>query len=420
VQLSYTYIVVSSNIMKYEKQLDIVNELVELAEIIQEPIRNSNEPYKSFGILNYNITFSGYDKLGKYQTGLENLFNFKKEISETLTLKKFENELVGLIRISKNREEKCSIKEIETFFENFLTIKVSEVEILYELYGAQMKVPKMEFGDFTVYDFDLSINELTIRYPYLGTRDIFFSHRQSRYLLGVKVKARENAKAIELANKLCETFENVFSYMIADLKHQRTVGIFNFRGWKTTNIVVCNNESMGYHGQNSIFIPVEIDDDFFMDPSQGNNKIWNLITKANKTEIEKRLINSIEWIGKAIHDNDISKSLVQFVFAIEGMLQLNEKALITPSIVSQLSDWLVFITNDDLEQRKKISKYFKEIYQKRSAIAHGAAKTIDVEDLGIALQISKLMIITILTVSPFSNLKTIDELNKCIIDLKFK
>lgn len=406
--------------MKHVKHINTINELTDIAEIILRPIDNSPEPYKSFGIDKYNITFLGFEKLEKFQKGLENIFSSNKDISETWTLKKFENELVNLIRVLKNEKRLCNPIDIETLFDNFTKVEIQESEILYELYGAEMNLPKLVLGDFIIYNFDLSINELTERFPYLVHQDLYFSHRKSKYLVGVKVKARDNDKAVEIANKLCETFENVFSYMIADLKHERTVGIFNFRGWQTTSIVVCNPNSMGKQMKNSIFLPVNIADPFFTDASQGNDKIWVLITKTQKTEIEKRLLNAIEWIGKAVYDIDLSKSLVQFVFAIEGMLQQNEKAIITPSIVSQLSDWLAFIINDDLEQRKKISKYFKDIYQKRSAIAHGAIKTIDIQDLGIALQISKLMIITFLTNKPFCDIKTMDELNKHITDLKFK
>jgi len=406
--------------MKQVNHINIINELTKIAEIILQTFDNSPEPNKSFGIDKCNITFRGFDNVKKFQDGLETIFNSNKDISEMWTLNKFETEFVHLIRVLKNESRSCNKTDIDSLFDKFTKVEIQESEILFELYGAEMNLPKLVLGDFTIYDFDLSISELTERFPYLANQDFYFTHRKSKYLVGIKVKARDNDKAVEIAKRLCEVFENVFSYMIADLKHERTVGIFNFRGWKTTCIVVCNQNSMGLKGKNTIFLPVNISDSFFTDSSQGNDKIWSLITKTHKTEIEKRLINAIEWIGKAVYDIDLSKSLIQFVFAIEGMLQQNEKSIITPSIVSQLSDWLAFIINDELDQRKKISKYFKDIYQKRSAIAHGAVKTIDIQDLAMALQISKLMIITFLTQKPFCDIKTMDELNKCITDLKFK
>jgi hypothetical protein len=406
--------------MKYQKEVSKIDELVSICEVIPNPFPDEGQPRRSFGMGSSNISFVGFEKLEVFQGHLEHLYTLNKELSETWTLKKFETELASLIRRLKIESKKCEIKDIEELFASFLTPEIYESEILYELYGAELHEPKLSLGDFTVYNFDLSISELTKKYPYLAQSDIYFSHRKSQLLLGIHTKARENAKAVEIADKLVETFENVFSYMICDLKHERSVGVFNFRGWQTTSAVVCNNKSIGYHGRSRIFIPVDITDPFFLKPSQGNDKLWKLITKSNKTEIEKRILTAVEWIGKAVYDLDISKSLVQFVFAIEGMLQFDEKTFVTPSIVSQLSDSLAFIIQDDPKKRKSIAKYFKDIYQKRSAIAHGASKTIDNEDLHLALEIAKLMVISFLTTKPFDQMKSMDDLSKHLIDLKFK
>jgi hypothetical protein len=114
--------------------------------------------------------------------------------------------------------------------------------------------------------------------------------------------------------------------MIADLKHEYSVGIFNYRIWYSINTVICSKKSMGLHQKKQFELPVNIENEGFNDKPYGNYNIWYLITKPNKTEIEKRLLNSIEWIGKAIHEIDFSKSLVQFVFAIECMLHYNENS----------------------------------------------------------------------------------------------
>jgi len=304
-------------------------------------------------------------------------------------------------------------------FSFFLEKELQESELFYELYGATSELPTIEFGEFIVYNYDLAENIIKEKYPALNL-DLFLSNRRSNLLIGIKVKARENAKAVEIANKLCETFENVFSYMIADLKHERTIGILNYRGWRSTNVVICNDNGIGFNGTNHIALPVKIDSSYFVDESNGHDKIWKIISKSNKTEIEKRLINSIEWIGKAIHEIDLSKSLIQFVFAIEGMLQFNEKVFVTLSIVSQLSESIAFIIADDKDERIQIVKLLKEIYQKRSAISHGGSTIITLEDVYTSLQFSKLMITSFLTTKPFCEMDKMDELNKYLINLKFK
>ena len=371
--------------MKTSEAIQIIDSLVSISTKNPNFINEGDQPSKSFGLGDTNVSFIGLEAISKYQEGLTKLYNFDREIAETISIKKFENTLVQLIRELRDSITNCDEPKFKGFTNSLLELEKTESEILYELYGAEMEAPTISLGDFTIYNFKKAESILVEKYPYLTNRELYFNRRQSDIFLGIKVAARENAKAVEKADELVEIFENVMNYVITDLTHVRSVGVFNFRGWRNTSRVVCNNSSMGFHGSNEIWLPVKIEDKFFTDSSSGNDKIWPLITKADKTELERRLIQAIEWIGKGVHDKDKSKALVQFVFSIEGMLQYDGKTLITPSIVSQLSDWLAFIIQDQPDKRKQIAKYFKGTYKKRSAIVHGGAKTIDIKDLQIAL-----------------------------------
>jgi hypothetical protein len=409
--------------MKHQKEINLINELIEIAQVIPtatfKPV-TEDIPHKCFGLEKHNISFVGLDEVKKCRTSIDWLFSSNHEIFETFTRKKFEEVIIQLIRVLKNSSEKCNSDHYSLVIEELLTLEVKEYEILYDFHGARMNSPSIQFGDFTIYDKEKSFNYLSQTYPALENKEIYLSTLSSKFIIGVKVKARENNKAIEKADKLCESFEKVFGYALSDLTHHSRIGILNFRGWTSINRVVCNNGSMGWGGKNDPFSAVNLDDTFFKDESQGNDKIWSLITKKNKNEIERRLLNAIEWIGKAAYDKDNSKSLVQFVFAIEGMLQLSEKEFITSSIISQLSDWLAFIINDDKEKRKEIAKYFKKVYRKRSAVAHGGSNTIEIEDLAIANHIAKLMVITLLTRSPFKEMTSMKQLSEYMTDLKFQ
>ncbi len=405
--------------MTQNEAIKTINDLVTISTKNEKFVNSTKEPSKSFGIGQSNVSFIGYESLLKYQTSLELLYAFNKEIENTISLKKFEESIILLIRKFRDENIKCDTHLLQDFFNAFLKIPKVDSEILFELYGAEMQNDILILGDFTIYNYLLSKEILFKKYSHLQ-EDLFFDNRKSNIYLGVKVTARENNKAVEIADELVETFENVLNYMIADLSHKRSVGVFNFRGWRNTSRIICNNTTMGFHGSNEVSLPVKIEDKYFTDTSQGNDKIWNLITKKNKTEVENRLLQAIEWIGKGIHDKDKSKALVQFVFSIEGMLKFDEKSIITPSIVSQLSEWLAFIIQDDLDKRIEIAAYFKQIYRKRSAIVHGGAKAIDLNDIQIALQIAKLMTISFLTTEPFNNIKSLQELNGVITKMKFK
>lgn len=218
------------------------------------------------------------------------------------------------------------------------------------------------------------------------------------------------------------SFENVFSYVLGDLSNDKRIGIFNFRGFSTMGKIISSNSGIGFNGKSDVILGLNLDHNYlsyFNNKELGNDEVWFLITKKDKSEIEKRLLNAIEWVGKAINDRDNSKSLIQFVFAIEGMLQYDEKIFINQSIVSQLADSLAFIITDEKEERKKMSRKFKDIYKKRSSIAHGSNAKIDFEDLEEVFEITKNMIISFLIKSPFKEMKTMESLNTHIINLKF-
>lgn len=396
----------------------IINDLISIAVSTDDLDIEKKELSKSFSAS--NISFVGRDSMLRYFEGMQRLYLMNKEISDTLTLETFEDKIVGLVGSLRESDSKCEASNLKKCYEELLALENIEIEVLYELYGAKMNSDIAVLGDFIIYNYPLAKNFLLEKYPSIQERGFFFDNRKSDIYLGVRVSARESKKAGNIADGFVESFENVMNYMISDLNHRRSIGVFNFRGWKNTNRIVCSNSGIGMSLSNEINLPMPIEHPLFKDSSQGNDKIWSLITKKKQTEIEKRLLQAIEWIGKGVHDKDKSKALVQFVFAIEGMLQYNDKTIITPSIVSQLSDWLAFIIDDDQIERKRIAKYFKQTYGKRSAIVHGGTKSIDDDDLHLAFQISKLMVLTFLTKDPFCNMKTISELNEYITELKFK
>jgi len=405
--------------MNLQNSIKTVDETVKISSKNIEFISQSDEPSKSFGIGEFNISFVGYQSVATYQNNLEELYKIDKNIYNTITIKTFEKSFINLIRLLRNEKRKAEKEDVQNLISDLKKNEIIESEVLYELYGCKMSKDTIQLGDFTIYDYAKSSDLIEKKYPYLANKELFFDRRKSDIFLSVKVKARENPKATELADEIVKVFENVFSYMISDFEHQRSVGVFNYRKWNNTSRIICNESNLGFSGTNDIVLPVDIDSEFFIDKGQGNDKIWNLITKANKSEIEKRLLQAIEWIGKGVYDKDNSKSLVQLVFAIEGMLQYNEKGIITPSIISQISDWLAFIIQDNPKKRKEVVKFFKQTYRKRSAIVHGGSKVVDLDDLKIAFQIAKLMVISFLVHKPFCEFKTMQQLNEYITDLKF-
>lgn len=407
--------------MKYTNEAKLINELITISQVIYQH-QQSDKYVESFGFDEENISFLGLTKINKYKQSIEKLYGANKSIFETYSFIKFQNSIIELIRTLKTEKTQCKAENFNDIINDIIKIEIIEHEIFYPFYGAQMNSDSLKFGDFTIYNKQKCKELLNEKHSAISDKDLYFEIIKSDLLISIKIDARESDKAFEIGDKYCMSFENVFSYILADLSHDKRIGIFNFRGHSTMGTIILSDFGLGFRGKNDVILSLNLDYNYsshFNNNELGNDKIWFLITKRDKTEIEKRLLNAIEWVGKAINDRDNPKSLIQFVFAIEGMLQYDEKTFINQSIVSQLADSLAFIISEEKNERKEISKNFKDIYKKRSSIAHGSNTKIDFEDLEKAFEITKNMIISFLIKSPFKEMNSMESLNNHMINLKF-
>lgn len=407
--------------MKYTNEAKLINELITISQVVYQNQQNDKFS-ESFGFDEENISFLGLINISKYKLSIEKLYTSNKSICETFSFFKFQDRIIELIRTLKVEKTQCKAENLNEIIDDIIRIEIIEHEIFYPFYGAQMNSDLLKFGDFTIYDKQKCKELLNEKSFTINDKDLYFELIKSDLLISIKIKARESDKAFEIADKYCMSFENVFSYVLGDLSNDKRIGIFNFRGFSTMGKIISSNLGIGFNGKSDVILGLNLDHNYlsyFNNKELGNDEVWFLITKKDKSEIEKRLLNAIEWVGKAINDRDNSKSLIQFVFAIEGMLQYDEKIFINQSIVSQLADSLAFIITDEKEERKKMSRKFKDIYKKRSSIAHGSNAKIDFEDLEEVFEITKNMIISFLIKSPFKEMKTMESLNTHIINLKF-
>lgn len=407
--------------MKFQKETIIINNLFSIADFGGK-LNTESAACRSFGTGKHTVVFKGFENSTIYQEQIELLFDCNRQILETYTFKSFEQKIINLLRILHKEQRLATTADIDVLYTDLLSVNILEFEVFYALFGGTLNSPTLRLGEFTIYNLRKTKEDVFNRYsPLKKYEDFYFQNSETNLLIGIVVKAREQNKASEIADNYLRSFDNIMSYAIGDLSHRENVGIFNLVDKKMQKSIVCHEKVVQYrsHTEN-ISIDVNLDDPGFIAFDNGMSSIWTLITKPNKTEMERRILTSAEWIGKAVMEKDYSKSLFQFVVAIEAMLQFHEKTIISPSIVSQLSDWLAFIIEEEPDRRRTKAKYCKDIYQKRSAIAHGGSNTVQKEDLETALVISKSMLLSFLTTEPFKSFSTIEQLNNHMTELKFK
>ena len=185
------------------------------------------------------------------------------------------------------------------------------------------------------------------------------------------------------------------------------------------------NDSLLMCGISNKFIdPIEIDNDFFNNTINGNNRVWEYYTKhrCNKLkpdELPSRVIRSLIMTGKSIRAQELQDSLLHLITAYEVLLSHSERDLFHYSIGQNIGDSMAFILGKDGNQRKKISKFIKKIYGIRSAIVHNANKHPTDYEYSKALRYIKDFIYKLILDEKFNKIKKIEDLKNHIDDIRF-
>lgn len=408
--------------MKFKTQIELIEKLKEAAQLGTSSTDNEKDKsVRSFGLGEHGIRFVGDSNIHLLNNTINKLAK-TSDLDKTFTVKKITAQLTDLLFELLTENIECKESHVKSFYEYFTNRPILNYEIVGPIYGVTMNENQYDLGDFTIYKTLFFEEILSNRHYYKPQlKDFYFSGIDSEYLISISVKAREQQKAVELANSYLEIFENALTYVVSDLSRLTSPGIFNYKGVTVRSNLAITERGIGINSDAMSLSAVNfpINDKTCGNPTFGNNLLWDLITKENKTDLEKRIINSVDWIGKAISEVDSAKAMTEYVFAIEGLLHLNEGTFVSSSIVNQISEWLAFIIHDTPEKRKEVVKTFREIYQKRSAVTHGGRSDISADLLFSAYALCKQVIILLLVHKDFAQINNLTELKEWVDNKKF-
>jgi len=83
-------------------------------------INESEEPTRSFGIGNSNVSFIGIANISQLQETAEKIYFSNHEIRDTVSFKSFEKEIINLIRKLREQNRKCSQDDIDQLLQILL------------------------------------------------------------------------------------------------------------------------------------------------------------------------------------------------------------------------------------------------------------------------------------------------------------
>lgn len=408
--------------MDYNKAQKLIKKLITIVEREPQDL-NDKESYIQLGSFNNKLTFRGSENVKAYHSTIDYLLEADNEIAETISYKTMKNKVLSLIRNSIDKEE-VTIEEIRQMYKDLRNKPKVKYEVLYPVFGVNYKKKDpLEIGPYTIYNKKIHRKILIEKNPD-GEKTLneeLDDYIESDVLIGIEEITRESGKANEKARFNLQRFEDTIRFMIANYSKRYDVGIFNFNFYKRSQAVLISADSIGTNSSMSgAYDIVNLHQFPINDPLYGHDKIWEMLGKSKPSDLEKRIITAIEWSGKALRDEVPSRAFVQYIFGLEALLQYQQKGvMISPSITYQISEFAAFIISDKLETRLEIEKIVKDLYAKRSAIAHGGSNNVSEEELIEALNLMKNIITALLVNKQFQEIKDMDQLNKWIKNKKY-
>ena len=114
----------------------------------------------------------------------------------------------------------------------------------------------------------------------------------------------------------------------------------NYQGWRNRRAYVFSSagqvsNSSSSHGP---LEAIPLDDPYFISEEAGYKYAWDIATNSDLNRFQRRLLLAIEWIGQSMAEQLPQSAFLKSAIALEVIFTFSEKAIITPSILNQISE----------------------------------------------------------------------------------
>jgi len=375
----------------------------EILERISELISTSNK-YENVGISNYYgqidgpypdkflIVISGRKRIVEFKKLCQKLWRDNNDIYQTISYQTFESGIIETLRNSIEQNYEFDTNKLKVLQTEFSKRKITKYEIFKELKGCKITSHQpIKINDFTFYNWPEHYNIIKEEYPIAFTKAYpsFYNEHFKKVLVSYKIESRDYDRANEIADNKFKQLENILRFLFTHSGHCNQyrdlyeIGFFELRQESWLDSKVISKGAKGGHMKIvGNYRTLRLNKTLLINDKK-TKIVWGLLQKSNNSKLKTRLLNSIEWIGKAKHELEPEKAFIQFLFAIEALMNFNEHGIISPSISYGMKESIAFLIGKNSEERLEIDEVFTKLYEIRSSIVHGGKKeftSFDIED----------------------------------------
>jgi hypothetical protein len=346
----------------------------------------------------------------RFDSAVEDLLNLIPDGKNTLSKEKVEKELIPEIQRKKMEKTNFTEADSDLFRQKLQNIPTERFRVWRPIYGIMLPEggAPISMGDFRVYDANSFLTQIHRELP--KNSPLHESKRLQGPHILIEVFAKDSTKALELADALFYRFELIMRFFIGRRTEQYEVGILNYSGPQMRdNILIGESQVVeGAAWQGSLQL-IPLADKFFTAPPAPFIKLLHMITKKSN-QLETHILRCAEWTGQAMGDPNAASAFVKAATALEVMFSANEKGVITPSIMAQISESCAFLLGKSEESAKEIERDVKHLYGVRSAVVHSGKDSVPKDDLDTLIQICRDVVLTLLSGKEFEGKTSIESL----------
>jgi len=399
-----------------------VREILKLIETSEQIIKSGEKAsiVANVGDNKYRISEKNRES---YEEQIEKIWTLNKEIIKNFKKSDFEKSFIDQIVRSYLENGEVKDNEINRFVNDLLAFRKRKFTVITEIFGI-----KFEHGDDPYKIGPFSLYKLTDHRKFLESlfegRDEHFILKDqpfNEYIIRCEVEAHHSEEANEKAGTEFLRFERICKFILAWFPPQYDIGIFNYRRSQMLKTRIISEDGNGIETfkRKGIFFPINIKEFLKKVSDFGLEDVWKFLKQKNISEMERKLLLAMEWIGRAKNDFSLETKFLDVEIALEVLFGYQKGGLFTAGMGHRIAESIALLIGSTVEKRFEIEKDIKYLLERRGGIVHSGKNNVTEEDFRKLMSYMLLIILYFFNKQRLQKIKNLEELNELLKEMKY-
>ena len=361
----------------------------------------------------------GDEELREYELALGRLWRADTEVHQTVGRKTLESELLRVLRQTANDSRELQRQDADLMMANLKKSPVQGFFVLRRIEGVAFKgMEPCAAGSCQIIELPRDLQSTPSTTDYILCEDM---RKLDGVFVQYEVAAREPQRATELADEVFGKLEGLLRVAAGVWHESAQIRILDEVGqWRREAIAIGRQGVVGKKYEQSPYVhDIWIDEVVKSIESNHPGKYWPLVDSSQLSDLEKRALRGILWLGKAYSSQRTEDAFLQCAIALEVALVMNQRDVITPSILYQLAESVAVLLGRNQRERLQIDEEMRKFYGKRSAIVHKGSDEVSREDCERFLSYARNCLIFLLGDDTYRQLGSLDAIHRHMKEFKF-